>query len=465
MEILRSIISGSPQTQLLHGKEEAYSVPGTQDFHYDVAPRDPLAELREINDNRNGILSAEVQGIGGMTLEEDLAEHAAIAAVRAQVHSVATQPGIFASTTFRKTSAPPIPQGPRSAEAIATLNHLCQKRAITAEFSYSRVGEQYHQATLRLGDVLLVDEQGRKFSSKKEAKEVMAVKGVEVVKGWIESEVKKNEQGELGGGEFAVGKKRGLDAVPGKKDDSLTEENWVGLLLGKCFDLAFVSSLSQLCTSLNFIFRSLNARYLVEGPSLTTYTEFSQQSKTHEPIYQPYNLITQTFASTVVIGQRPTEPFGNPSTTYASKRAAKAAAARDAVFWLRAEGLLPAAGAGSRKKFRSGSSTDIIAFPLTDSSSLSLPPHDPNTSYASQVQTLAHGLGLQSPEYRLVPAPNTALYSGAAYFSNGTGALAGAVGVVRMVYGRKVAREECAKAVELLLREEWERRRHEVGGI
>jgi hypothetical protein len=218
MDLLRSFLTSTPSTTLpLHEKEDVYSAPRTQDFHYDVSPIDALAVLREINNNRNGGLSAGVQAIGGMTLEEDLAEHTALAASAAYTRlPVSSSPAKISRSVRQTSSAIPIPQGPRSAEATKTLYHLCQKRAIIPQFTFEQIGEHHHQAILQLGDVLLKDEQGRKFSSKKEAKEVMAAKGVEIVKGWIEAEPSVKEPSEKMSEAGCVRGKRDVDAMVGR---------------------------------------------------------------------------------------------------------------------------------------------------------------------------------------------------------------------------------------------------------
>ena len=61
-------------------------------------------------------------------------------------------------------------------------------------------------------------------------------------------------------------------------------------------------------------------------------------------------------------------------------------------------------------------------------------------------------LGLSTPEYRIAPlsadAPN--IVSGAAYF-HAEPMFPGPVGEVRNIYGKKNAREECAKGVWMVL--------------
>jgi len=87
------------------------------------------------------------------------------------------------------------------------------------------------------------------------------------------------------------------------------------------------------------------------------------------------------------------------------------------------------------------------------------------STFANQIHQLALLLGLTSPEYRLIAAPNTALYSGALYFKDGTGVLVGALGQISGVYGKKAAKEECARGVVEVLRDEVKRRRSLSGMV
>lgn len=73
-------------------------------------------------------------------------------------------------------------------------------------------------------------------------------------------------------------------------------------------------------------------------------------------------------------------------------------------------------------------------------------------------------LSLPAPFYQLTASsPSTPnLFSGAAYFSNSS-LIPGPVGEVRNVYGRKFAKEECARAVWDVLRKMARERGVEVG--
>ena len=209
------------------------------------------------------------------------------------------------------------------------------------------------------------------------------------------------------------------------------------------------------------------------------YSEHSHSTSASEPVYQPYQLTLHTFACTVTIATRPSEPFGSPSTAYASKKIAKALAARAAMLWLRAEDRLGSSPARKKVKLENGaasvpSSNDASSNGTHSNASPMLSPSvsildvvdsaGPST-FANQIHQLALLLGLTSPEYRLIAAPNTALYSGALYFKDGTGVLVGALGQISGVYGKKAAKEECARGVVEVLRDEVKRRRSLSGMV
>ena len=105
-------------------------------------------------------------------------------------------------------SSPPQPVqlGVRTSQHVGALYHLCQERSIVPEFEID--GDQSgFGGVLRIGEQTVTSDQ--KWRSKKEAKEDLAEKGVEVVR-WAEVKGKSPKNG--GGGCL---------------------ENWVGKLLGK----------------------------------------------------------------------------------------------------------------------------------------------------------------------------------------------------------------------------------------
>ena len=75
------------------------------------------------------------------------------------------------------------------------------------------------------------------------------------------------------------------------------------------------------------------------------------------------------------------------------------------------------------------------------------------SSYAQKVNELCPLLGLRPPQYRIAPnadAPVVNILSGAAYFPDNP-LLPGPVGTIRNIYGKKNAKEECAREVYRVL--------------
>ena len=104
------------------------------------------------------------------------------------------------------SSSPPQPVqlGVRTSNHVAALNHLCQARGLVPEFEID--GDQSgYGGVLRIGEQTVGSE--KNWRSKKEAKEWLAEKGVEIVRR-IEGKRKVSTEG---GG---------------------TSENWIGKLLG-----------------------------------------------------------------------------------------------------------------------------------------------------------------------------------------------------------------------------------------
>lgn len=104
--------------------------------------------------------------------------------------------------------------GPKTSHHVPILNHLCQVRNLVPQFEIEIQANGGFGGCLRIGTETVYSHE--KFASKKEAKEALAEKGVELVNGGM------------------VGKEKG-------KETSSEEErkNWVGLLLGASWTMSF----------------------------------------------------------------------------------------------------------------------------------------------------------------------------------------------------------------------------------
>ncbi|MCJ1378906.1 hypothetical protein MMC17_002005 [Xylographa soralifera] len=148
------------------------------------------------------------------------------------------------------------------------------------------------------------------------------------------------------------------------------------------------------------------------------------------------------FACECRVVQREGAPFGGADVLFASKKAAKAHAAREAVQFLIRSGELEADGSVRKKRKKVGGG----AVRAEEEG------RQGEKSWGERVVDLCATLNLHLPTYRLAAndpiAPN--IYSGAAHFESEP-LLRAPVGEVRNVFGRKNAREECARGVVAFL--------------
>ena len=168
------------------------------------------------------------------------------------------------------------------------------------------------------------------------------------------------------------------------------------------------------------------------------------------PIYTEFAL-GSLYACECLIDKRADSPFGSKDMGFPSKKAAKTNAAMEAVNWLVEQGELnPDGTAKKRKKLKLGTAVKAQA-PSTGGEGKGI-------SFGQRVNDLYPILGLSAPEYRLRPSPQAPnFHSGAAYFPRDPLVVKGPVGEINNVFGKKNAREECAKGVleflERLVRE------------
>lgn len=175
--------------------------------------------------------------------------------------------------------------------------------------------------------------------------------------------------------------------------------------------------------------------------------EYFQNHKLPQPLYQEYSTpsppfrysCTATLPSSIPNSPAPSEPFGSTTQLFVSKKAARSAAAKDAVLWLRQQGQIP-------------NLTQLT----TAESFIDL---DPSLSPAEKVHTLIAALGLCTPRFHCTPTitasgeeiPGGSFWDVEATFDRRDVAthpcLGGAVGTVRGVFGKAKARSQCAEGV------------------
>ncbi|KAF2017702.1 hypothetical protein BU24DRAFT_460714 [Aaosphaeria arxii CBS 175.79] len=183
-----------------------------------------------------------------------------------------------------------------------------------------------------------------------------------------------------------------------------------------------------------------------QGAPQATYHDFSLGTRFSCVV--AIDLITNPTSTTTT-----TQTFGSQTQLFPSKKSARQSAAGLAIQHIKTLGLWPSsladdAAGGIRKKPRKSNPNPTSPPSPSDQPSTSSP--------ASQVHLatqLALSLGLGAPEYRFdtsTPSAVEAALSGfhtvACFFNNG-GEHAGPIGEVRHVFGRRKAKEECARGV------------------
>ena len=102
----------------------------------------------------------------------------------------------------------PVSLGSKSSHHVTALNLLCQQKGLSPDFQVDGDASNANfGGVLKIGDVTITSDE--RWHSKKEAREALAEKGFETVKGM-------------------EGKRKEASA-PGEKD-----KNWIGMLVGKC---------------------------------------------------------------------------------------------------------------------------------------------------------------------------------------------------------------------------------------
>lgn len=170
---------------------------------------------------------------------------------------------------------------------------------------------------------------------------------------------------------------------------------------------------------------------------------YNKSSSSHVggPVYTEYS-IGSCFACTCTIPAR-SEPFGSEFGSFPNKKAARASAAMEAMNFLIEQGLATSEGKDVRVGKKSKEKLEAIQDSNVSSS----------CSFAQKVNELCPLLGLPLPLYRFgssADAPVGNILSGAAYFPDNP-LLSGPVGMVRNVFGKKTAKEECAREVYTVL--------------
>ena len=312
----------------------------------------------------------------------------------------------------------PIQLGVQTTHYVSQLYQACQVKGLTPTFEIEGEADKaIFRGVLKIRDATIaLDEQ---YRSKREVRERLAEKGVEVVK---EMEARKRE-----------------GSPTGVEGEARKEPNWVGMLQGTRTLLHV-----RLVKRIDYVYKFDRQLMYLPIPEYHNQKFGPAQS----PIYTFYALV-QSYACTVVLPSYPDKTFGSPTQTFLGKKLARRSAAAAAVQFLISEGNLnPDGSTTARKKVKLGGGRSVKF--QAEGNSLEVPK---GSTYAQNVNDIAPMLGLNTPVYHLKPesmdAPN--ILSGYINFPNSPD-LPSRVGEVRNLFGKKAAKEEAAKgAWEALL--------------
>lgn len=164
------------------------------------------------------------------------------------------------------------------------------------------------------------------------------------------------------------------------------------------------------------------------------------------PDFQLFTVGSQ-FSCEVKLAEHPDEVLGSRETTFPSKKLAKAAAAKSAVNWLQSNGHFETE-ASRKKKKKAMVPVALVPIPIGSTS-----PAVGEAGLVQQILTLSNTLGLAQPIWNLKQNEQAPLFwDCSASFPNAPN-MPDSVGAVRNVHGKKIAKEECARAVLDFLKE------------
>lgn len=181
---------------------------------------------------------------------------------------------------------------------------------------------------------------------------------------------------------------------------------------------------------------------------LTTATEFQRATGCPQPTYTDYQAGTRFACLLHLDGHA--EPFGSLESLHSTKKDARREAARYAIEYFQAQGQWPedVSSAGGIKKKKKEAPSTTTTQPVVPPEATTTPTPLPLTStpsYAQQVAHLAATLSLSTPEWHYTPHPSDKDFHTVSCFFTRGGPHQGPIGTVRNVFGKKKAKEECAR--------------------
>ncbi|UPX13096.1 uncharacterized protein EKO05_0003623 [Ascochyta rabiei] len=354
------------------------------------------------------------------SLDDFLATHQAEHDARAAAREAADVPLVKKSKQSHSSIPPhPVAVGARSSKHTILLHEKYQALAIPQpEFTYGGSSDTRWTVEVSFPGLANAEElqglkQDGRFNSKQEAKEAASKTALAIL-----------EQLEQAGRVTKAGKAKkpkGEPACHAPKEKEEPGENYVGQLL-----------------------------------------EFQRSTSAPQPTYTDYQLGTR-WACLMEIEGHPA-PFGSLDSLFGSKKIARQHAAGCAVSHFKDEGLWPEefTDVGGIKK-RKVAPTNATSSSLNERKASVASSSPGSGSATQQVASLSVLLNLGTPEWRYMnesPAVPD-IHTVSCYFKNG-GAHEGPIGEVRNIFGKKRAKEECAR-LTLQYLTQLKEKREEVG--
>ncbi|XPS79782.1 hypothetical protein M3J09_011754 [Ascochyta lentis] len=365
----------------------------------------------------NATIAAPLNGV--YSLDDFLATHQAEHDAHAATREAANAPPAKKTKKSHGSTPQPVAVGARSSKHTILLHEKYQTLAIPQPvFTFGGSSDTRWTVEVSFPGLANAEElqglkQDGRFNSKQEAKEAASKTALAIL-----------EELEQAGRVTKAGKAqkpKGQPAYHAPKEKEEPGENYVGQLL-----------------------------------------EFQRSMSAPQPTYTDYQLGAR-WACLMDIEGHPT-PFGSLDSLFGSKKTARQHAASCAVSHFKSQGLWPEeySGVGGIKKRKPAPANDTSS--SLDERKASVASSSPGSGSATQqVASLAVLLNLGTPEWRFTHENPTVpdIHTVSCYFKNG-GAHEGPIGEVRNIFGKKRAKDECAR-LTLQYLSELREKREEVG--
>ncbi|KAG9188220.1 hypothetical protein G6011_02143 [Alternaria panax] len=348
------------------------------------------------------------------------AHQAQILAREAKHAAAASPPSKKSKLNENVAPLKPVAVGARSSKHTILLHEKYQALGIPQPlFTYEGGSETGWTVSVSFPGLDDADElqglsEAKKFNSKQEAKEAMSQKALAVLK-------RLEEEGKVQKAHKSNKKKKksaGGQAVQQVEEEKEPGENFIGQLL-----------------------------------------EFQRATDSPQPTYTDYQS-GQRFACILTIEGLNRE-FGSIDSLFSSKKAARRDAARHAVEYFKSIGTWPddvTLVGGIKKRKVQPSIVEMVSISTPDRTPSQASTSASTKSYAQQVANLAVILALPTPEWQYTSHPEDPNFHTVTCFFRGAGAHEGPIGEVRNIYGKKKAKEECARLTLEYLKEVREKR-------